>query len=85
MQIRRASGVAIGHTFGRESTFAVAAPQQQHAETVLDPRNHLAHRRGREIQIPGRGRKASVIHHAEKDQHLGVTIGRAASLRMTSA
>jgi len=60
--------VDLGPRLGQRQR-ARGALQQPQPEMRLQPPHAAAHGRGRQPQLPGRARKALVLHHAGEDQH----------------
>jgi hypothetical protein len=59
-----------GRTFLGQRELPRRAVEQPGAETVLEPADLLAHRRGRELLGPGRGREGLGLHDPHEDLHL---------------
>ena len=60
--------VDLGPRLGQRQR-ARGALQQPQPEMRLQPPHAAAHGRSRQPQLPGRARKALVLHHAGEDQH----------------
>lgn len=73
---RREARPVEGLALGRQRDGPVRAPEEQDSEPVLDPGDELAHRRGRQREVPGGRRKAAILRRTDEDEHLGIPVHR---------